>query len=79
MPSALSVVAEQADVVAAPKICQMVPTTFHGISSGSAISTRQTGTPQPFFGMVSAMKMPSGTSIARMMKEKIRLRDSSAS
>ncbi len=31
-----------------PKICQIVPTTFHGMSSGSAISTRQTGTPQPF-------------------------------
>ena len=27
-----------------PKICQMVPTTFHGISSGSAISTRQAAT-----------------------------------
>ena len=27
-----------------PKICQMVPTTFHGISSGSARITRQTAT-----------------------------------
>ena len=30
-----------------PNTCQIVPTTFHGISSGSAISTRQTETPQP--------------------------------
>ena len=51
-----------------------MPTTFHGMSSGSAISTRQTGTPQPFLGMLSAMKMPSGISIARMTAEKIRLR-----
>ena len=28
----------------APKMFQMAPTTFHGISSGSAISTRQTDT-----------------------------------
>ena len=57
-----------------PNTCQIVPTTFHGMSSGSAISTRQTGTPQPFFGMLSAMKMPSGISMTRMMAEKIRLR-----
>ncbi len=57
-----------------PKICQMVPTTFHGMSSGSAISTRQTGTPQPLLGMLRAMTMPSGISIARTTREKIRLR-----
>ena len=57
-----------------PNTCQIVPTTFHGISSGSAIVTRQTGTPQPFLGMLSASKMPSGTSMARMMPEKTRLR-----
>ena len=56
----------------------MVPTTFHGIKSGSAISTRQTGTPNPFFGMLSAIRMPSGISIARMTSEKIRLRSSAS-
>ena len=34
-----------------PKTCQMVPTTFHGMSSGSAIRTRQTATLQPLRGM----------------------------
>ena len=57
-----------------PKTCQIVPTTFHGMSSGSAISTRQVGTPQPERGMLSAMKMPSGIWMARMMAEKMRLR-----
>lgn len=61
-----------------PKTCQMVPTTFHGIRSGSAIRTRQTGTPRPFFGMLSAMTMPSGISMARMIAEKIRLRVSAS-
>ncbi len=42
MPELVEVVAQQADV-ARPKICQMVPTTFHGISSGSASMTRQGG------------------------------------
>ena len=31
--------------------------------------TRQSGTPQPFFGMVRAMAMPKGISMARMMPE----------
>ena len=57
-----------------PKICQMVPTTFHGMSSGRAISTRQSATLQPLRGMESATTMPSGISIARMMAEKSRLR-----
>ena len=59
-----------------PNTCQIVPTTFHGMSSGSAISTRHAGTPQPFRGMLSATKMPSGTSMARMMAENSRLRRS---
>ncbi|MNT87923.1 hypothetical protein D3C72_2284020 [compost metagenome] len=45
---------------------------------GKAISTRQTGTPRPFFGMLSAMMMPSGISMARMIAEKIRLRVSAS-
>ena len=42
----------------------MAPTTFHGMSSGSAISTRQTETHGPLRGMASAMARPSGTSIS---------------
>ena len=52
-----------------PKICQMVPTTFHGISSGRAISTRHSDAQAPPFGMLSATNTPSGTSMARMMAE----------
>ena len=33
----------------------MAPTTFHGMSSGNAISTRQTETHGPLRGMVSAI------------------------
>ena len=61
-----------------PKICQMVPTTFHGISSGSARITRQAATRQPSRGIDSATTMPSGTSIARITAEKNRLRHSEA-
>ena len=46
------------------------PTTFHGMRSGSAISTRQTETHGPFLGMVSAMATPSGTSISRIVPVK---------
>ena len=46
------------------KMFQIAPTTFHGISSGSAISTRQTETQRPLRGMASAMATPSGTSIS---------------
>ena len=45
----------------------MAPTTFHGMSSGSAISTRQTDTQGPLRGMASAMARPSGISMARTM------------
>ena len=44
----------------------MAPTTFHGMSSGSAISTRQTETHGPLRGMASAIASPSGTSMARI-------------
>ena len=54
-----------------PKICQIVPTTFHGISNGSDIRTRQKLDQKPDFGMFSATKIPSGISIARMMPENI--------
>ncbi|MNV66521.1 hypothetical protein D3C71_1592780 [compost metagenome] len=53
-----------------------MPTTFHGTSSGNAMVTRQTGTPMPDFGILSAIKMPSGISIDRMMPENRRLRPS---
>jgi hypothetical protein len=61
-----------------PKICQMVPTTFHGISSGSAMMTRQAATRQPSRGIDSATMMPSGTSMARMIAENARLRHNDA-
>ena len=61
-----------------PKICQIVPTTFHGISSGSDIITRQKLAQNPDFGMFSATKIPNGTSIARMMPENISWRPSAS-
>ena len=61
-----------------PKICQMVPTTFHGISSGSARMIRQAATRQPSRGIDSATRMPSGISIASTVAEKNRLRSSEA-
>ncbi len=59
-----------------PKICQIVPTTLNGTSSGSAITTRQNEAQNPFCGMFSATKMPSGTWIARMIAENSTLRPS---
>src|ERR1700745_3387455 len=52
----------------------MVPTTFHGMRSGSARMTRQAATCQPSRGIDRAITMPSGTSIARITAEKNRLR-----
>ncbi len=49
------------------KMFHIAPTTFQGISSGSAISTRQTETHGPLRGMARAMATPSGISISRMM------------
>jgi hypothetical protein len=54
------------------------PTTFQGISSGSAISTRQTETQGPLRGIASAIARPSGISITRMMAVNRRLRPSEA-
>ena len=52
-----------------PKICQMVPTTFHGISSGSASSTRVADARRPLTGIDSARPMPSGISTTRTDSE----------
>ena len=49
------------------KIFHMAPTTFHGMSSGSAISTRHTETHGPLRGMASAMANPRGISIRRIV------------
>ncbi len=43
----------------------IAPTTFQGIKSGIAISTRHTDTHGPLRGIVNAIATPSGTSIAR--------------
>ena len=64
---------------ARPNTCQMVPTTFQGISSGSAIRIRHTGTPMPFFGIDSAMAIPSGISMASTMAGEDEVALSSAS
>ena len=56
------------------KICQIVPTTFHGISSGRAITTRQKATVHPWRGMARATTTPRGISMARTMAENKRLR-----
>ena len=60
------------------KMFQIAPTTFHGISSGRAISTRQTETQGPLRGMASAIATPSGTSIRRIVKVKSSCRPSEA-
>ncbi len=54
---------------ARPKICQMVPTTFHGISSGIAITISTSDDQRPLVGMVRAMAMPSGISISNTQAE----------
>ena len=46
------------------KMFHMAPTTFQGMRSGSAISTRQTETQGPERGMASAMATPRGTSMS---------------
>ena len=56
----------------------MEPTTFQGISSGKAISTRHTETHGPLRGMARATMRPSGIWIARMMPVKISWRSSAA-
>ena len=47
---------------ARPKICQIVPTTFHGISSGIASITSAADARQPLAGIASARPTPSGIS-----------------
>ena len=54
----------------------MVPTTFHGISSGNAISTRQSEAQAPPLGMLRATNTPSGTSMARITAENTSCRPS---
>ncbi|MDT4854568.1 hypothetical protein FQZ97_888790 [compost metagenome] len=54
---------------ARPKICQMVPTTFHGISSDNATSTNTADDFQPCAGMESASRMPSGISTSSTASE----------
>jgi hypothetical protein len=56
-----------------PKICQMVPTTFQGISSDSATSTSTAEAFQPLAGIASASAMPSGISTASTASEKLHL------
>ena len=58
------------------KICQIVPTTFQGISIGSVMLTSTAPTAQPRFGMHSATRMPSGTSISSTTPENTRFRTS---
>ena len=52
-----------------PKICQMVPTTFQGISSDSATITSVADAFQPVAGMASARAMPSGICTSSTAKE----------
>lgn len=56
------------------KICQIVPTTFQGISKGSATSTSASDAVQPRAGMASAIAMPKGIWMRRMVPEKINWR-----
>ena len=60
------------------KMFHIAPTTFQGMSSGSAIRTRQTETHGPPRGIASAMATPSGTSMARMVAVKRSWRPSEA-
>ena len=53
------------------KMFHMAPTTFQGISNGSAMNTRHIETQGPSRGIDRAMATPSGTSIARMMPVKM--------
>ena len=59
-----------------PKICQMVPTTFQGISSGMASSTSVSEARQPPRGIARAMATPSGISTASTTSENTSCRPS---
>ena len=52
-------------------IFHIAPTTFQGINNGIDIKIKQTGTPQPFFGIVKAIAIPRGNCIKRIMKVNI--------
>ncbi|MNP85214.1 hypothetical protein D3C76_1848490 [compost metagenome] len=54
---------------ARPKICQMVPTTFQGISRGIARMINTRDDHLPLVGMVRAMAMPRGISISNTHAE----------
>ena len=61
------------------KMTQMVPMTFHGMSSGRATRTSAVEVPQPLFrGMASAMATPSGTSISSTSPENTSWRTSAS-
>ncbi|MNY32340.1 hypothetical protein D3C86_1665480 [compost metagenome] len=62
MPSQLKL-APNRPMSARPKICQMVPTTFHGISKGMASTIRHREDQRPLPGMVKAIAIPRGISI----------------
>ena len=49
------------------KIFHIAPTTFHGIKRGIDIKTKQTGTPIPSFGIVSAIAIPKGIWINKII------------
>ena len=51
------------------KIFHIAPTTFQGINNGIDIKIKQTGTPQPFFGIVSAIPIPKGNCINKIIKK----------
>gem|GEM_PF-5855306 len=53
-----------------PNTCQIVPTTFHGISSDSAMITSTADARQPLAGIDSASRMPSGIWISSTANEK---------
>jgi hypothetical protein len=61
-----------------PKICQMVPTTFHGMSSDIASSTRTADAFQPEGGIDSASMIPSGTSTTSTAMENVIWRSSAS-
>jgi hypothetical protein len=60
------------------KMFHIAPTTFHGMSSGSAISTRHTEAHTPRLGMASAIMTPSGIWMARMIAVNRNCRPSAA-
>ncbi len=60
------------------KICQIVPTTFHGMSSGRATTTSANGTPIPRRGIATAIATPSGISMSSTCTVKSSVRTNAA-